>query len=140
MQETVYLNRMEAITGCTFEGKELIDTATDMIKKIMAGDEMSAIEESVQLVRHLANAIDNCESAPAESKMLIGWLLDRFSSKQSLVDYTTANSLTHAQEIYQHVEDVNATFMGFAEPEKTGKSIAQTAFWALGPANPAVPY
>jgi len=94
--ELVYLNRLDSISGCVYDSRDLVDEVVEMVKSISSGNEMAGLQSVAEIAGHLASAIEHCEGTPADAHLIVDWLKAR-SSKQALIDICSANALNHSQ-------------------------------------------
>ena len=107
-----------------------------------AGDEWSAIGQIAKTSLKVKQLVaSQCQGAPEDIKLLVNWIEKRMSSKQAMVDATSANAHIHSQEIYLHVEELWPNMYGPSgfkpqNPDQLGTAIGSVAYWALGPVKP----
>ena len=135
--EISYLNRLSGIDNCVLDGESTVSAVMNVFDDIREGKEIKAMEDGIIAAMTVKSALHECTSeAPQDVKALASWLMRTSSSKQALVDAASANTHLHSQEIMKHTTEVWDGFFQFATPVKTGKALAQTAYWALGPVYP----
>ena len=134
--ELSYLNRLSGIDSCVLDGKATVSAVMNVFDDIKLGKEIKAIEDGIVAAMTVKSALHECVSeAPQDIMALASWLMRTSSSKQALVDAASANTHLHSQEIMKQTQGVWDVFFAFNDPVGTGKALARTSYWALGPVN-----
>ena len=98
-EELAYMNRLDTIRKCAFWTDTFVTEVAQLFHYIGNGEVGHAFEEFFVVAVDAIALVNKCDGAPEQVSAMVNWLETTCSSRQNLVDVTSARSHIHTQEI-----------------------------------------